>query len=110
MAGLTITVRAVLNSPTLRTFGPGQGGVGSTRSGGTRRHAIYPAFFPLALAACSSGSDERQQAATFREASEAREPAVVKSARQKCWQRNWKRVGACRPLHASSASGALCSC
>lgn len=42
----------------------------------------------LALAGCSSASDQQQQANTFREASEAREPAAVKLARPKCSQHN----------------------
>ncbi len=37
---------------------------------------------PIVLAACSSGSGE--QAAAARNASEAREPAAIKSARQAC--------------------------
>lgn len=37
---------------------------------------------PIVLAACSSGSDE--QAAGTRDASQAREPAAIKTARQAC--------------------------
>jgi len=39
---------------------------------------------PLALAACSSGSDDNQQAMAARDALDAREPAAIKSARQAC--------------------------
>ena len=39
---------------------------------------------PLLLAACSPGSDESQQRTAARDASEAGEPAAIKSARQAC--------------------------
>jgi hypothetical protein len=39
---------------------------------------------PTVLAACSVGSDNNQQASAARYASEAREPAAIKSARMAC--------------------------
>jgi len=39
---------------------------------------------PLTLAACSSDSDENQQATAARDALEAKEPAAIKSARHAC--------------------------
>jgi hypothetical protein len=39
---------------------------------------------PLALSACSSGSDKSQQSTANRDALEANEPAAIRSARQMC--------------------------
>lgn len=41
-------------------------------------------LLPLMLASCSSGSDENQQSASARDASEASDPTPIKLARQSC--------------------------